>query len=137
MSLHPPDTPALTLRVSMTLNVVDRLTVPPGLSKHLLVGTEKPAVARELCLEERAHITLPEAACTCRRPLVYDGVCRAEQDPHLCSHRARQCVSKHRDMRDDTGTNSSQERARVASSGKGYRAHPPGTGNSIHKGMEV
>lgn len=103
MSLHPPDTPALTLKVSMTLNVVDRLTVAPGLSKHLLVGTEMPAVPRELCLEDRAHITLPEAACTCRRPLVYDGICRAEQDPHSCSQGARWCVSKHRDMRDDTG----------------------------------
>lgn len=40
-------------------------------------------------------------------------------------------------IQDDTGTNSSQERARVTSSGKGYRVHPSGTGNSIHKGMEV
>lgn len=110
MSLHPPDTLALTLRISMTLNLVDILTVLPGLSKHLLVGAENPAMPRELCLEERAHIILPEAACTCRRPLVYDGVCRAEQDPHSCSQRARQCVSKHRDMRDNTGTNSNQER---------------------------
>lgn len=101
------------------------------------MGTEKPAVPRELYQEGRAHTTLPEAACTCRRPLVYDGVCRAEQDPHSCSQGARQCVSKHRDMRDDTGTNSNQERARVTSSGKGYRVHLPGTGNSIHKGMEV
>lgn len=71
---------------------------------------------------------------------MYEGVCRAEQDPHSCSQGARQCVRKHGDMRGDTGTNSNQERekARVTSSlGKGYRVHPSGSGNSIPKGMEV
>lgn len=83
VSNHPPDNPALTLRISTTLTLVERPTVLPKLSMHLLVGTENPAVPSELCLEERAHTTLPEAACPCTQLLVDDRVSRAEQDPRL------------------------------------------------------